>query len=244
MHLDIPSKEFVLSEIRRVAEGLGRVPGRDVFENETGLNARTFLGRYWVNSNDAVVEAGLSPNQLVQAYPEAHVLQLLAKLVRELGHMPSNNEMRFACRNKEGFPHLDSFIRRLGPKLHWLKAIREFAANNMEFADILKMVPESATPAPLTSSKEKQSVQLGIVYLFKERRYYKIGRSNSVGRREYELGIQLPEKLKLIHQIRTDDPVGIEAYWHNRFKDKRKEGEWFDLDAEDVAAFKRRKHFM
>jgi len=80
------------------------------------------------------------------------------------------------------------------------------------------MVPETVDHVPASSSKEEQFVELGIVYLFKERRFYKIGRSNSLGRREYELGIKLPEKLKLIHQIRTDDPVGIEAYWHNRFK--------------------------
>lgn len=81
----------------------------------------------------------------------------------------------------------------------------------------------------------------GYVYLMKSGRYYKLGLSYAPGRREYELGIQLPEKLTTVHVIRTDDPSGIEAYWHKRFDQKRKGGEWFDLSAVDVAAFKRRK---
>lgn len=78
----------------------------------------------------------------------------------------------------------------------------------------------------------------------KSGRHYKIGRSNSTGRRAYELAVQLPEKLSLVHAIETDDPVGIERYWHERFATKRANGEWFALTKADVAAFRRRRKFM
>ena len=71
-------------------------------------------------------------------------------------------------------------------------------------------------------------------------KYYKIGHTGSLGRREYELALQLPEKLTLVHSISTDDPTGIEAYWHKRFEQKRANGEWFELSTRDVRAFKRR----
>ena len=70
---------------------------------------------------------------------------------------------------------------------------------------------------------------------------HKIGKINSIERRTYELKIQLPEEAKRIHYIKTDDPVGIEAYWHNRFMGKHKNGEWFELSAADVKSFKRRR---
>jgi hypothetical protein len=72
-------------------------------------------------------------------------------------------------------------------------------------------------------------------------KHYKIGKSGHVGRREYQIGLKLPEPVKTIHSIATDDPDGIETYWHNRFKAKRAEGEWFSLNQDDVKAFKIRR---
>jgi hypothetical protein len=81
----------------------------------------------------------------------------------------------------------------------------------------------------------------GFVYLMKSGRHYKIGKTNSVDRRRYEIGIQLPQAIEPIHSIETDDPSGIEAYWHNRFRERRLNGEWFELTASDIRAFRKRR---
>lgn len=60
-------------------------------------------------------------------------------------------------------------------------------------------------------------------------------------RRLGELGVKAPVEYRLIHEIKTDDPAGVENYWHQRFAVQRMRGEWFKLTAADVRAFKRWK---
>jgi hypothetical protein len=131
---------------------------------------------------------------------------------------------------------------RFGSKPTAAKRIIEFCRQNKGYEDVIRICePIAAESSPRTDKTSTSQVVEGFVYLIKSGRHYKIGRSNSAGRREYELAIQLPEKATKVHEIRTDDPPGIEAYWHNRFAANRRGGEWFDLDSSDVNAFKRRK---
>src|SRR5262245_45298090 len=110
-----------------------------------------------------------------------------------------------------------------------------------DFSDVLGMCEAVSRAGPRSPAKRDEEPEMGFVYLFKSGRHYKIGKSNAAGRREREVALQLPERTTTVHTIRTDDPAGIESYWHRRFEPKRLNGEWFDLSAADVKAFKRRK---
>ena len=80
---------------------------------------------------------------------------------------------------------------------------------------------------------------LGHVYMQRHGTDYKIGFTKSLNKRGRQIQIELPQEIELVHSILTDDPAGVEAYWHKRFAAKRTRGEWFKLTRADVAAFKR-----
>ncbi len=68
---------------------------------------------------------------------------------------------------------------------------------------------------------------------------FKIGRTNDLKRRIWDqMQPAYPRKLELIYSIITDKAKELEAYWHERFRDKRMNGEWFALTEEDIRLFK------
>lgn len=74
----------------------------------------------------------------------------------------------------------------------------------------------------------------GYVYLLSGGGYYKIGLSKSVDIRIEQISPKLPFEIELIHQIKADDMVTLENQLHERFADKRVNGEWFMLAQEDI----------
>jgi hypothetical protein len=237
------NKRHILDEIRRTAEANGGVPlGRQRFLAETGIRESDWSGRFWTRWSDAVREAGYEPNVKQAAFEKDHLLEKLALFVRELGHYPVVAELRMKARTDPDFPSKNVFSR-FGGKAQIASALLGWCARSPGWDDVQAICAPLATPAEAVGEvvDEESSLPIGYVYLLKSGRYYKIGRSNAPGRREYELAIQLPERVVTVHTIKTDDPPGIERYWHERFAERRKNGEWFELRREDVSAFRRRK---
>jgi hypothetical protein len=241
----IMTKEHILSEIRRTAGSNGGAPlGVDRFFTETGIKDSDWHGKLWARWGDAVKEAGFQPNQLTAARTTEDLLSNLAGLVRELGRFPVRGELRLKARGDSTFPS-DKTLRRLGGKQALAAQLEKFCRDRGQ-NDLAELC--AAAAAKNDDAQDAEGIpegsaagELGYVYLMKSGRFYKIGRTNALGRRERELVIQLPEAAKVIHSIKTDDPVGIEEYWHRRFQDRRRNGEWFDLTAQDLSAFRRRK---
>lgn len=236
-------KAAILDVIREQAEANGGVPvGRGRFEALTGIRERDWAGRYWARWGDAVREAGYEPNILQRPYSDETLLSALASLARELGHLPSSREIALRRRADPSLPSPNVFAR-FGRRPDLAARLVEHCGADPGLDDVAAICRSVATKRPPERPEETSGDGPipGQVYLMKSGHHYKIGRSNAAGRRAYELAIQLPERLEMVHVIRTDDAVGIERYWHQRYESKRLNGEWFALSKADVAAFKRRK---
>jgi hypothetical protein len=234
-------RDHILAEIQRTTAENGGTPlGRSRFFAESGI-AEHYSTRYWARWSEAVRDAGFeSTNQFTEAIPRETLLEKLATLVRELGRFPVNRELKVKSLADPNFPSPETY-RRLGNRHVLAERFREFATAR-GYHDVEALCPKALAQSAVPKSADRlKPVEMGCVYMMKSGKFYKIGRTNALGRRERELTIQPPDKVTIIHEIRTDDPAGIEDYWHRRFAERHRNGEWFDLTAEDVAAFRRRK---
>jgi len=235
-------KKHILDEIKRTAKASGGIPlGRLRFYNETGIRETDWL-KYWARWSEAVHEAGFEPNEKMQAYDENELLDKLIPFIRELHRFPVGRDIRLRARRGDGFP-TDTTFRRLGTKNEVATKLFKHLQGREEFEDVLSICELLIVPSAADQSIEGEagSIGVGYVYLMRSGRSYKIGATNDIGRRGREIALELPDPANTIHVIKTDDPFGIEAYWHRRFAAKRKNSEWFDLDRADVSAFRRRK---
>jgi hypothetical protein len=244
----VVDRNAIVAAIQRTAAANGGTPlGRARFAQETGIQESDWSGKYWARWGDAIREAGLEPNQLQgRTYDDAGLLAALIPEIRRLGRMPTALELRLRHRHPgdDGFPSHNVWAR-LGNKTQIRASLLAYCRDHPDCGDVEQLLlaqAERSVGRPQGDPGVRDNTDdFGFVYLLKSGRFYKIGRTNSFGRRERELTIQLPERAERVHVIETDDPPGIERYWHQRFADRRKNGEWFELTSADVKAFKRRK---
>jgi Meiotically up-regulated gene 113 len=233
-------RDHIINEIRRLAaQNGGQAPGNRAFVSATGIVEAKWRGKYWARWGDALIEAGFQPNQWTGKTDSDAIISGVISACRHYGRFPTNSEIDMLRLSDRSIPAPNVIKSNFGRRPDLIAALKAFIGKDTEYADVLAMLPAIAVTRA-SSSKGTKPVD-GHVYLLKSGDFYKIGRSDELERRVKEIRTALPDVATLIHPITTDDPPGIEAYWHRRFADRRANGEWFKLTPEDVKAFMRRK---
>jgi len=237
-------KDHILSEIRRItALNDGKPVGELMFKKETGIAQHKWRPKIWLRWSDALSEAGFQPNALTQRLDSSKVLDGIITACRHYGRLPTRDELELFRQAEPSIPSANAIRRHFGGRSGLITALAKRASDDVTYSDIAALLPADA-PQPSFSLQQIGVTKSpeGFVYLIKAGDFYKVGRSDDLERRVKEIRIAMPDKAILAHSIRTDDPAGIEAYWHRRFADKRANGEWFKLSSLDVSAFKKRKY--
>lgn len=234
-----PSREKIIGAYKRLVEERGGEPiGERVFKRDTGFSHHYWNGGYWRSWSALQADAGYAPNRATEKTPDEVLLRRFAELALERNELPTEPDLMMKRKEDPSFPSKATY-RRWGSRDALLAKVAEFCKDEEQFAPVLDLYKQGISNN-LDRRLESDEVK-GFVYLLRSGKSYKLGRTNAIGRRLRELAIQLPLKPDTVHVIETDDPEGIEQYWHRRFAEKRQEGEWFSLTADDVKAFKRRR---
>ena len=240
-------KQHIVDEIRRTAVD-GKPIGRIQFLAQTGIRESDWSGKYWARWSDAQKEAGFEPRSFNPAFEDEHIFKCVLDLTRKLGRYPTQPEMRLERQTNRSYPD-DKAIRTRGKRSLLIAKLIEFCRDHIEYGDVLQILKSTPTIEVATEAVNEITTvkQDGSVYLIRAQGAYKIGCTRALYRRAAEITSQSANGAELLHHIVTDDPEGIEKYWHDRFSAKRlagvnkQSGEWFALTAEDIKAFKRRK---
>ncbi|HET6400682.1 MAG TPA: GIY-YIG nuclease family protein [Candidatus Kapabacteria bacterium] len=210
--------EELLDDLRKITEKLGDDLTGSEYDAQGKFNSTT-LARRFGGWNEALLAVGVEPKKLVDITDEI-LFKNLEEVWLKLGRQPKRKEMKQPLSRFSERPYY-----RFGT---WKMALERF----VEYTN-----SRTSDNQSISEGQPQSLATAGHVYLIQSGKYFKIGKTNDLGRRTKEIAIELPEASIVIHTIQTDDPYGIEAYWHRRFKDRRKNGEWFELSEADVQAF-------
>ncbi|WP_321858284.1 GIY-YIG nuclease family protein [Burkholderia cenocepacia] len=240
------NKQDVVRRILELADQNGGTIGFHSFTAETGINQQSLRKQVWFHGwNPLLEEIGLPTKQFATLrITDETITAAVAELIVRLNRWPTEDELIREKKLNATFPNV-AVIRRVKKSGRLWEMLRNYYPEDGTYAIVRSIGASHADKAgtPATDELDAKARVIGYVYLLRSGKRYKIGFTNSPVRRFREVRIELPEETVQVHTIATDDPKGIEAYWHNRFAEKRvRNSEWFELSADDVRAFKRRTY--
>lgn len=244
------TRQEIIQEIQKLVGKDGTIPGERAFANATCIKESAWKGKYWARWTEAVREAGYDPNTLNQKIPDEEILEKLATIITNLGYFPIRDEINVQARTVPDFPVWQTIANRFGGMPETAAALLEYGrkTENQTLTKLCedRLKREELRPVPAVSAQSKPKASFGFVYLkySPSLRLYKIGKAIDPNKRGAGISLLLPEDLVAKHEIKTDCPYILEKYWEHRFRPKKKQGEWYDLNSHDVEIFKMRREFI
>ena len=238
------NKESVTQRILALAGDREGHIGLKAFLDETGIKENWLRIQPWYSGwNSLLAELGLNTKSFgVVRSSVPNIVMAVANLIVRDSLWPTQDALARERKRDDLFPSL-KVIRPLRKTGELARLIVQLGSTDPNFAAAaLLAAPHAAQLAQDTSVLSSERIT-GYVYMLRSGSHYKIGKSKDPSRRWREIRLELPEETHQVHSIPTDDPTGIEAYWHHRFKEKRvRNTEFFKLDGSDILAFKRRTY--
>lgn len=160
-------------------------------------------------------------------YPKAYFLT---------GHLDGNNEEFYTISAQGGFilnrTQFNEFIRKLRP---FYKVMNDKDIDKLnDFLD-----ETTGTVGDYFERVKDSRIIRGFVYFLAGDKYVKIGKTKRLNSRTGFLEVKLPFDCMLIHSIETNDITKCEDHFHDMFDSKRSNGEWFNLDENDIQEVKK-----
>ena len=226
------TKDILIKEYSRIKGQLGHQPSWTDFQKYSAISKRALSKVYPKNGWSAlVVECGDTPKEF--SLPKSNfnlILEKYGQLIKKLGYLPVQAEWD----NAKLKPTVSGIEKSHNLKWSELKNhFKRFAEGNDQWNDVIALIPE--TKAKSVSIKDEC-----FVYLMKDKALYKIGISKQAEFREKTLQSEKPTVVLIAAKkfINRRIAAAFEKALHESYSHKRKRGEWFILDDEDILEIK------
>jgi hypothetical protein len=226
------TKENLIQEYLKIKGQLMHQPSWTEFQKYSTISKRALNKIFPKNGwSSLVLESGDSPNEF--SIPKSDfnsILEQYGHLTRKLGSLPVQPEWD----NAKLKPTVSGIEK--SHKLKWSELkyyFRKFAEGNDEWNDVLALIPEPKVTQPTVKDE-------CYVYLMRDKALHKIGISKQAEFREKTLQGEKPTIILIAAKkfVNRRIAAAFEKALHESYSHKRKRGEWFVLDEDEIQEIK------
>jgi hypothetical protein len=234
------TKDYIKEAYAKLKAKLDRQPSLNEFHEQTTVSPWYLLKGGFRTFSQLVEEMGDTPKEFSnKSKSKEEFLINYGNMVKQLGYKPTTSDWAF----NKGKPAVSNYMKKfeLAKWADMATLFVEYAKDLEEWSVVVKLLPERTSSNTSIVFEKKQNDECYVYFMYDTKTCcYKIGISNEPDWREKTLQSEKPS-IKLIAEkkfVNRRIAANIEKALHDSYSHKRKRGEWFQLDREDIEEIK------